>query len=785
MRRCPECARDQPLERDFCDCGEYLRWELTGTTPVLDATSPPPGATPVMTRAASRAVVVIALLSESGEWLETPSLHVEPGGCTSFVVRVRNQRGIVDRFGVGVDGIPAEWWSAEPRTLYLTPFGSGGTWEQDVNVKLHPPRLPEAEAREWPLRIVARSGSSGTEVARAAATLTIGRFDALELSLTPERRRGRRRAKYRVRVRNGGNTRTTVALAARDEEERCHCLLAGPEVMLAPGATGERALTARPRRPLLFGRPVEHRLALQAGTPGEPVAPRRASYVQRAWLPRWPLFALPPGALLVAAALTLPARVPDVRGVPLQAAKATLDASHLGWKPPELRPSRAKPGTVLDTIPAPGALRLRGAQVTLIVAAGSGRAEVPDVRGKSYEDALVQLVNAGFDAGAPPENLDARVQDQVPKPDTAWPRGREVRLRFETPKRKPPRKVHLPAVAGRSLDDTQAALTSAGLVPRIMPEIDIEPAGTVLSSTPSHGALAPGTKVDLRVSAGFPQVAYDDGRHIYLADGRDGSGRRRLRLAGGGDQTQPAWTPDGTRLAYRSGAEETGRIWLTPAAANPRGGRPLTDGAHDDRRPAVSPDGTLVAFARGSSRGAKHRICMIRLRGSAVHCASAAAGFSRPVWSPDSSAILALADGGRIARLVRRPGSMRLEYAGALPLDRLGTIVSFAWSNRRVLALAVVPGQAGGPTLYTAEAEGSSLGALQPLAFAGVACEVGWRSDGGELIVAGRSDAKRASCPDGVGDGAAAWRVPADGQKSVALDGAIIDPAFRPLSLEG
>ena len=792
MRRCPECGRDQPLERDFCDCGEYLRWELTGATPVLGAGSPPPvlratsppGATPVMTRAASPAAVVLALLSGSGEWLAAPSLHVAPGACATLAVRVRNQRGIVDRFSIGVEGIPAEWWSAEPPTLHLNPWGSGGTCEGDVTVTLQPPRMPEAEARAWPLRIVARSGNTGTELARVPATLIVGRYDELELTLAPERRRARRRANYRVRVRNAGNARTTVTLTARDEEERCRCRLAGAEIVLAPGAIAERTLTARPRRPLLLGRPVEHGLALEAGAPSGPAASRRASYVQRAWLPRWLPFALPPAALLVAAALTLPVRVPDVRGVPLQDAQATLDASHLGFRPPELRPSRGRPGTVLGTIPAPGAFRLRGARVMLIVAAGSGRAKVPNVRGTSYEDALVQLVNAGFDTGPPPGKLDAKVQDQLPKPGTSWPRGREVRLVFEAPKRRPPRKVRVPAVAGRSLARAQAALTAAGLVPRVARAIDVEPAGTVLSATPSRGALPPGAKVELRVSAGFPQVAYDDGRQILLADGRDGSATRRLRLAGGGSQTQPAWTPDGRRLAYRSGDDETGRIWLTAAAADPRGGRPLTDGGHDDRRPAVSPDGTLVAFARGSSRGATHRICVVRLAGSAVHCASAAAGLSRPVWSPDGSALLALADDGRIARLVRRPGSLRLQVAGLLALDRLGTVVSFAWSSHGALALAILPVRSGGPTLYSSAAEGASFGAPRALPFAGVACEVGWRSDGGELIVAGRRNQEGEACPDGPGADASASRGPADGKQAVMLAGAITDPAFRPLTPE-
>ena len=49
----------------------------------------------------------------------------------------------------------------------------------------------------------------------------------------------------------------------------------------------------------------------------------------------------------------------------------------LGWKPPERRLSKAPVGTVLETIPDAGTVRIRGAEVTLIVATNSSRARVP------------------------------------------------------------------------------------------------------------------------------------------------------------------------------------------------------------------------------------------------------------------------------------------------------------------------------------------------------------------------------------------------------------------------
>src|SRR5262249_13911426 len=161
-------------------------------------------------------------------------------------------------------------------------------------------------------------------------------------------------------------------------------------------------------------------------------------------------------------------------------------------------------------------------------------------------------------------------------------------------------------------EQAQSRLADAGLLAQATQVIATEPKGTVLAAEPDTGELDPGATVKLKVSAGYPELAFDDGEHILLADGADGSPRRRLRLAGGETQTQPAWTPDG-ELVYRGGYANAGRIWIADAGPTPSGGRPLTDGGYDDRRPAVSPDGTTVAFVRGASRGDHHRLCFVTL----------------------------------------------------------------------------------------------------------------------------------------------------------------------------
>src|SRR3954464_8507299 len=46
MRTCQSCGAQNPMDQDFCSCGEYLRWEPTGfmqaVTPDMAASGSPP-----------------------------------------------------------------------------------------------------------------------------------------------------------------------------------------------------------------------------------------------------------------------------------------------------------------------------------------------------------------------------------------------------------------------------------------------------------------------------------------------------------------------------------------------------------------------------------------------------------------------------------------------------------------------------------------------------------------------------------------------------------------------
>jgi TolB protein len=91
---------------------------------------------------------------------------------------------------------------------------------------------------------------------------------------------------------------------------------------------------------------------------------------------------------------------------------------------------------------------------------------------------------------------------------------------------------------------------------------------------------------------------YDNDIWVMRADG---SGRARLTATTGVSESGPAWSPDGRRLAFWSGAPgRYGRIEVMRADGSRR--HAVTTGDRDGT-PAWSPDGTRIAFTRETTAG--------------------------------------------------------------------------------------------------------------------------------------------------------------------------------------
>jgi Tol biopolymer transport system component len=75
----------------------------------------------------------------------------------------------------------------------------------------------------------------------------------------------------------------------------------------------------------------------------------------------------------------------------------------------------------------------------------------------------------------------------------------------------------------------------------------------------------------------------------------DGSGAVNLTNAPASPESEPDWSPDGTKIAFRRGREAAGEIYTMNADGT--GLTHLTSNSVKDYAPAWSPDGSMIAFA--------------------------------------------------------------------------------------------------------------------------------------------------------------------------------------------
>ncbi len=152
------------------------------------------------------------------------------------------------------------------------------------------------------------------------------------------------------------------------------------------------------------------------------------------------------------------------------------------------------------------------------------------------------------------------------------------------------------------------------------------------------------------------QIAFQTYRHrsccppngnleIYKMDA-NGSNETRLTNNSGAD-TVPAWSPDGTLIAYTSNITGNDEIWVMDTnGLNPTN---LTNNPAEDSMATWSPDGREIAF--GSDRGGDEEIFVMDAANGANQTAltSNAADDSNPNWSSDlSPAVPAISARGQV-----------------------------------------------------------------------------------------------------------------------------------------
>ena len=147
---------------------------------------------------------------------------------------------------------------------------------------------------------------------------------------------------------------------------------------------------------------------------------------------------------------------------------------------------------------------------------------------------------------------------------------------------------------------------------------------------------------------------------LYVMDA-DGGSVRQLTGTPNASEHDAAWSPDGRHVAYdraeitAGGTRQNAQLWIVGADGS--NARALTSGSSRNLRPAWSPDGSTIAFM--SDRHAKLdikfigtddgdlEIYVMKRDGSNIYRLTDCTGTaSSPAWSPDSQRIAFACGGG-------------------------------------------------------------------------------------------------------------------------------------------
>jgi TolB protein len=154
-------------------------------------------------------------------------------------------------------------------------------------------------------------------------------------------------------------------------------------------------------------------------------------------------------------------------------------------------------------------------------------------------------------------------------------------------------------------------------------------------------------------STGFvlPYGDRDVGSQVFVVD-PDGTGLHQLtHVAGGHDAADPAWSPDGRRIAYQSDPGGEYDLWVMNGNGTGQH-RILRDAGWDDEQPSWSPDGRRLVFSRCSPLF-ECDIAVINADGSGMHVVMAGHRVhTAPNFSPDGRWILFASDRGGLLSAV-------------------------------------------------------------------------------------------------------------------------------------
>ncbi len=208
--------------------------------------------------------------------------------------------------------------------------------------------------------------------------------------------------------------------------------------------------------------------------------------------------------------------VPDVFGMDENKAQRELERAGFRNVVSEAVYSEYEQGTVLGTSPTARTKVSKDTQIKMRVSKGEQKISVPNVKGRTENDAKSVIKNAGLVMGSVTTDYSDSVAEglvisQTPDSGQKVSPDTSVSIVVSLGK-KVEQNIPVPNVIGASESSARKMLTDAGLAPDVTIDYsDSVPAGCVISCNPGVGSsVAPGSRVTLVVSIGPEQSGEPD-----------------------------------------------------------------------------------------------------------------------------------------------------------------------------------------------------------------------------------------------------------------------------------